>query len=67
MYKVYKTKDGKWMAVGALEKKFYDQLLIGLNLSSDECPYFCDSGYQIFKDKFLEKTQAEWIEVLFIH
>ena len=32
-YDVYETADGKWMAVGALEPRFYDALLAGLGLT----------------------------------
>ena len=31
-YDTYKTKDGKYIAVGALEPKFYAQFIKGLSL-----------------------------------
>lgn len=31
-YETYKTSDGKFMAVGALEPKFYEQLMKGKQL-----------------------------------
>lgn len=63
LYNTYETKDGKWMAVGALEKKFYDNLLIGLGLKEEDCPYFSENGLSIFTKIFKEKTQSEWIEI----
>ena len=33
-YDTYKTSDGKYMAVGAIEPQFYDTLLQGLELST---------------------------------
>ncbi|CAH1388481.1 unnamed protein product [Nezara viridula] len=63
LYNTYETKDGKWMAVGALEKKFYDNVLIGLGLKEEDCPYFSENGFSIFTRIFKEKTQAEWIKI----
>ena len=51
------------MAVGAIEKKFYTNLLIGLELTENDCHYFSSSGFEIFKKKFKEKNQNEWIQV----
>lgn len=64
-YNTYKTKDGKFMAVGAIEPQFYDQLLIGLNLTHDEYGQFgnIDKCKKKFEEIFLTKTQQEWCEV----
>ncbi|KAK9511062.1 hypothetical protein O3M35_005708 [Rhynocoris fuscipes] len=64
-YKTYKTKDDKWMAVGALEEKFYKDLLIGLGLREDEVPQYTefDLGNKIFEERFKMHTQAHWINV----
>ena len=35
-YDCYRCSDGGYMAVGAIEAKFYDQLLVGLGLDSDD-------------------------------
>jgi len=32
-YDTYETKDGKWMAVGALEPEFYQEFIKGLGLN----------------------------------
>lgn len=65
-YSTYETKDGGWMAVGALEPQFYERLLQGLGLSIDEVPHFPDDpsgGKRIFAEKFREKTRDEWCQV----
>ncbi|XP_077989586.1 alpha-methylacyl-CoA racemase-like [Glandiceps talaboti] len=68
-YNTYKTKDGKYMAVGAIEPQFYALLLQGLGLTEETMP-----GTQIdirkwtkmeekFAEVFATKTQAEWTAV----
>ncbi|KAI9330767.1 C1q and tumor necrosis factor-related protein 3 [Obelidium mucronatum] len=48
-YDTYKTKDGKYMAVGAIEPQFYKKLLQGLNLP--------------FEEIFASKTRDEWVSI----
>ncbi|KAF5269236.1 hypothetical protein FQR65_LT02537, partial [Abscondita terminalis] len=64
-YETYETKDGKYMAVGAIEPQFYEILLKGLELSEDEVPQLgnFDESKKIFEKKFLEKTQEEWCKI----
>ncbi|KAM8961173.1 alpha-methylacyl-CoA racemase [Pelodytes ibericus] len=67
-YCTYRTSDGKYMAVGALEPQFYRELLKGLNLDASDLPNqmsFSDwpELRKIFAGKFLERTQAEWCQV----
>jgi alpha-methylacyl-CoA racemase len=62
-YDVYETADGKWMAVGALEPRFYAALLAGLGLA--EAPDRADPGNwpelrELFTARFKEKTRDEW-------
>jgi len=38
-YDTYETKDGKYVAVGALEPQFYAAMLEGLKLNADELPH----------------------------
>lgn len=63
-YGSYQTKDGKFMAVGALEPQFYSNLLKGLGLSEDE---FSQTDTNLsktkFKEVFLTKSQEEWCEI----
>ncbi|KAG0277915.1 hypothetical protein BGZ95_005108 [Linnemannia exigua] len=69
-YDTYKTKDGLFMAVGAIEVEFYKLLLKGLELDEerDKLPEQTDSSNwpkmkALFTKIFLGKTQAEWIKI----
>ncbi|NXA60577.1 AMACR racemase, partial [Mohoua ochrocephala] len=67
-YETYKTSDGKFMAVGALEPHFYSQLIKGLGLNLDELPaQMSYSDWPEMKKKFAsifaQKTQAEWCSI----
>jgi alpha-methylacyl-CoA racemase len=65
-YEVYETSDGKWMAVGGIEAKFYAELLEGMGLTGDatlphqmardEWPAMKERFAQVFKTK----TRDEW-------
>lgn len=63
-YDTYETKDGKYMAVGAVEAQFYSLLLKGLGLPS-YIPQHCEfeAGKELFTKTFLTKTQKEWTEI----
>ena len=37
-YSVYRTRDGQYLSVGALEPQFYSQLLSGLQLQTADLP-----------------------------
>jgi alpha-methylacyl-CoA racemase len=37
-YGVYETKDGKWLAVGAIERRFYEELIERLGLAGKDLP-----------------------------
>jgi alpha-methylacyl-CoA racemase len=67
-YDTYATADGKHMAVGALEPKFYAELLDRLGLAGTGLPSQYDrSGWPALRTAFGEvfagRTQAEWVEV----
>lgn len=64
-YDTYKTKDNKYMAVGAIEPQFYNKFIEGLGLSLENIPQLSnmDESKKIITDKFLEKTQKEWCEI----
>ncbi|XP_068621105.1 alpha-methylacyl-CoA racemase [Battus philenor] len=64
-YTTYKTKDNKFMAVGALEPQFYSNLLKGLQLDEDEFVQGVNSEHckQQFEKVFLSKTQEEWCKI----
>ena len=64
-YETYKTKDGKYMCVGALEPQFYKIMQDKLNVNDDELPQFDD--FDEMKEKlakiFSEKTRDEWCTI----
>lgn len=64
-YETYKTKDSKYMSVGALEPHFYSIFLDKLGLTEDDLPQFEDPD--TMKPKlagiFSTKTQDEWSEI----
>lgn len=64
-YDVYETKDGKFMAVGAIEPKFYAELLERLGLAGERLPAQLDRGgwpqlRQRFAEIFRSRTRDEW-------
>ncbi len=64
-YDVYETADGEYMAVGALEPAFYDELVRLLEI---EVPDRTDQASwpelrKLFADRFATRTQAEWTAV----
>jgi alpha-methylacyl-CoA racemase len=75
-YDTYRTKDGKYVAVGALEAKFYAALLAGLGLGpqagagadGEPLPHQYDEpGWPVLREKFTatfaSKTRDEWEQV----
>lgn len=64
-YGTYKTKDGKFMAIAALEPQFYDNFLKTLNLSDDEYSQTENYGTsrRKFEEIFMTKTQKEWSDI----
>ncbi|KAM6229869.1 alpha-methylacyl-CoA racemase [Porphyrio hochstetteri] len=67
-YETYKTSDGKFMAVGAIEPQFYHQLIKGLGLDSGKLPnQMSHSDWpemkQTFASIFAQKTQDEWCSI----
>lgn len=65
-YDTYETRDGKFMAVGAIEPQFYAQLLKGLSLSSADLPGTRENREdwpklkEFFAKVFRSKTRSEW-------
>lgn len=66
-YDTYETKDGKWMAVGAIESEFYKEFIEGLKLNIDDMPQISDSesNKNIIAKLFKEKTREEWCKVIY--
>lgn len=62
-YRCYRTKDGKFMAVGAIEPQFYAALLTGLGLTAKEAPQMGGDSSALqakFEAIFAKKTLEEW-------
>jgi crotonobetainyl-CoA:carnitine CoA-transferase CaiB-like acyl-CoA transferase len=67
-YNIYKTRDGRHIVLGAQELKFARKLLTEFG-RMDLYP-LCERGWgahqqpltAYLRDRFLEKTQAEWVE-----
>jgi alpha-methylacyl-CoA racemase len=65
-YDIYETSDGKHMAVGALEEKFYQALLVGLGIPASEAtrePGNREALRKRFADVFATRTRDEWAAV----
>jgi alpha-methylacyl-CoA racemase len=67
-YEVYETKDGRYMAVGAIEPQFYAALLQGMDLDPRQLPPQMDRTRwpemkQRFAAVFKSKTRAEWTRI----
>ena len=67
-YEVYETADGGWFAVGAIEPKFYAELLRGLGLAGEPLPDQMDRAHwpgmkERFAAVFRTRTRAEWAAV----
>jgi alpha-methylacyl-CoA racemase len=67
-YATYRTADGKWVAVGAIEAKFFANLCAALG-----CPELADGQLDddaqpairaAFDAAFATRTRDEWVEVL---
>jgi alpha-methylacyl-CoA racemase len=65
-YDVYRCADGRFLAVGALEERFYAALLDGLGLAGDESlpdrtdPRQWPALRERFTEVFAARTRAEW-------
>lgn len=67
-YDTYQTSDGRYMAVAAIEAKFYDHLLVGLGLDGEQLPPQMErSSWPSMKERFASvfatKTRIEWTNV----
>jgi alpha-methylacyl-CoA racemase len=68
-YDVYETRDGSYVSVGAVESKFYVQLLKHLGLADAELPPQEDrAGWDTVRERlaaiFRTRTRDEWCAVL---
>ena len=65
-YRTYQTSDGGFVAVGALEPKFYTALIAGLGLVGEDLPDQYDrSGWPCLRKRFQEviatRSRDEWV------
>ncbi|KAK5985704.1 Alpha-methylacyl-CoA racemase [Trichostrongylus colubriformis] len=65
IYRTYKTKDDKWLAVGALEPKFSRNLFHVLGIDKDISDVFADPATVAIEmeEAFRTKTREEWMEL----
>lgn len=67
-YEVYETADGGYVSVGAIEPKFYAELLGALGLDPGEAPQWDRARWPELKARFAEifrtRTRAQWAERL---
>ena len=67
-YEVYETSDARFVAVGAIEPKFYEELLRGLGLEGVALPaQFDREQWPVTKERFAamfrRKTRDEWTSI----
>ena len=67
-YDVYECKDGAFMAVGALENKFFKELMVGLDLDERWMSDRLDRRHwselrRLLEDKFGQRSRSQWEEV----
>ncbi|HVN88426.1 MAG TPA: CaiB/BaiF CoA-transferase family protein [Candidatus Binataceae bacterium] len=68
-YDVYETKDGKYVSIGSIEKKFYEELLEKSGLKAEElAPQNDRKSWPQMKERvaalFLTKTRDEWCKIM---
>jgi len=66
-YTTYKTKDDRWVSVGAIEPQFYAELLRVLELNEDDFPHLEVEKWPLLKEKLAEvfsrRTLSEWMKL----
>jgi len=68
-YEVYETSDGKFVSIGSIEAKFYEELLDLSGLKGQELPNQMDrSAWPALKEQltkiFKSKTRDEWCKIM---
>jgi alpha-methylacyl-CoA racemase len=68
-YDVYATKDGLFVSVGAVEGRFFAELLSRLGIAGEELPKQNDrAGWALIRSRLVEifksRTRAEWCSIL---
>ncbi len=65
-YEVYETKDGRHVSIGAIEARFYAELLERLGLAGEQLPAQHDrAGWPLLRERFAAafraRTRDEWV------
>ena len=68
-YDVYETSDGLHVSVGAIERRFYEELLERIGLKGEALPKQNDpNGWRELRERFAavfaSRTRAQWCELL---
>ena len=68
-YEVYETKDGKFVSIGSIEAKFYEELLELSGLKGVELPHQMDrTNWPRMKERMAEifktRTRDEWCKIM---
>lgn len=68
-YGTYETRDGKYVAVGAIEARFYQALLAGMGLDAAQLPAQNDrASWPAVRNRFAEvfkaRTRDEWVDAM---
>ncbi len=68
-YTCYETKEGKWVSVGAIESRFYAELLRRMGLDKEDLPKQHDKAgwpqlHNRFAEVFSQKTRDEWVAIM---
>lgn len=68
-YCAYETRDGKWISIGAIEGRFYAELLNKLGLDKEDLPKQHDAAgwprlHSRFAEVFKQKTRDQWVALL---
>jgi alpha-methylacyl-CoA racemase len=67
-YRIYETKDGQFLSVGAIEERFFIELLDKVGLSELNIPSSGDPSkwtemHEALESKFLSRTSEEWEQI----
>ncbi len=67
-YNVYRTSDGQYVSIGAIEARFYDELIERLGLAGEKLPGQNEREHwpalrARFEQVFAAKTRDEWVKV----
>ncbi len=62
-YNIYKTKDGRYVSLGAIERKFWKSFCGSIGKQDLMHRQFDKKAVKILSDIFMKKTQNEWLSL----